>query len=214
MQDQIILTGMVIKESSIGEYDRRVTLLTKERGKISAFARGARKPNSRFIASTSLFAFGKFTMYEGRSSYNLTDTDISNYFEKMREDYDAAIYGMYFLEIADYYTRENNEESELLGLMYQSLKALLNERLDDRLVRHIFEIRSMAIEGEFPGLPGDLEYSKSTLYTAEFIVNEPLESLYTFRVSDEVLAELVQACGILQKRYIDTEFKSLEMLPQ
>jgi DNA repair protein RecO (recombination protein O) len=214
MQDQIILTGMVIKESPIGEYDRRVTLLTKERGKISAFARGARKPNSRFIASTNLFAFGKFTMYEGRSSYNLADVEISNYFEKMREDYDAAIYGMYFLEIADYYTRENNEESELLGLMYQSLKALLNERLDDRLVRHIFEIRSMVIEGEFPGLPGDLEYSKSTLYTAGFIVNEPLESLYTFRVSDEVLSELAQACGILQKRYIDTEFKSLEMLPQ
>lgn len=39
MQDFVILTGIIIKAEPIGEYDRRVVLLTKERGKISAFAR-------------------------------------------------------------------------------------------------------------------------------------------------------------------------------
>ena len=214
MQDQIILTGMVIKESPIGEYDRRITLLTKERGKISAFAHGARKPNSRFIAATNLFSFGKFTMYEGKSSYNLTDVEISNYFEQMRNDYDAAIYGMYFLEIADYYTRENNDEDELLKLLYQTVRALLKDNLDDRLVRCIFEIRSMVIEGEFPGLPDTRAYSNSTEYTVDFISSKPLESLYTFKVSDDVLGELTSGCAMLQAKYIDTKFKSLEMLPK
>ena len=214
MQDQIILTGMVIKESPIGEYDRRITLLTKERGKISAFAHGARKPNSRFIAATNLFSFGKFTMYEGKSSYNLTDVEISNYFEQMRNDYDAAIYGMYFLEIADYYTRENNDEEELLKLLYQTVRALLKDNLDDRLVRCIFEIRSMVIEGEFPGLPDTRAYSNSTEYTVDFISSKPLDRLYTFKVSDDVLGELISGCAMLQAKYIDTKFKSLEMLPK
>ena len=204
---------MVIKESPIGEFDRRVTLLTKERGKISAFAHGARKPNSRFIASTNLFAFGDFMMYEGRSSYNLADTQINNYFEAMRGDYDAAVYGMYFLEVIDYYTRENNDESDFLKLIYQSLKALLNANLDNRLVRSVFEIKAMVTEGEFPGLPSDRKYSESAEYTVRFIESQRIEKLYTFKVSEEVLLEITSACRLLQERYIDRKFKSLELLP-
>ncbi len=204
---------MVIKESPIGEFDRRVTLLTKERGKISAFAHGARKPNSRFIASTNLFAFGDFLMYEGRSSYNLADTQINNYFEAMRGDYDAAVYGMYFLEVIDYYTRENNDESDFLKLIYQSLKALLNANLDNRLVRSVFEIKAMVTEGEFPGLPSDRKYSESAEYTVRFIESQRIEKLYTFKVSEEVLLEITSACRLLQERYIDRKFKSLELLP-
>jgi DNA repair protein RecO (recombination protein O) len=214
MQEQIRLTGMVIKETPIGETDRRVTLLTRERGKISAFAHGARKQSSRLIASTGLFSFGEFTMYEGRSSYNLVDAAISNYFEGMRNDYDAAVYGMYFLEVTDYYTRENNDESDFLKLIYQSLKALLNKNLDNRLIRSVFEIKSMVIEGEFPGLPAEYMYSETAKYTVNFIVTQSVEKLYTFRVSEEVLSELASACRILQSRCIDRQFKSLEILPQ
>lgn len=49
--------GIISNVMNIGEYDRRITIITKEKGKISAFARGARKANSSFIASTRLFAF-------------------------------------------------------------------------------------------------------------------------------------------------------------
>lgn len=64
-------------------------------------------------------------MFEGRSSYNIVvDVTVKNYFEELRLDFEAAYYGMYFLELMDYYTRENNDEKEFLKLLYQSFSSI------------------------------------------------------------------------------------------
>ncbi len=216
MQDFTTVTGMIIGAVPIGEYDRRLVLLTKERGKITAFARGARKPNSRFVASTNLFCFGTFKLYAGRDSYTLSETEISNYFEELRMDFEGAYYGMYFLEIADYYTRENNDEREMLKLLYQSLRAISHPTLKNQLVRAVYEIKSVVINGEFPGIPGEIskgrKYLDSTYYAVEYIMNSSIEKLYTFNVTEEVLNELRDIGTWTRKHCLMGRFKTLELL--
>ena len=103
-------------------------ILTRERGKISAFARGARKPTSAFLAPTSPFTFGTFELYAGRNSYSVCDISADCYFEELRQDFEGAYYGMYFLELADYYSREGEGEPELLKLLYAALRAMLRKQ--------------------------------------------------------------------------------------
>lgn len=214
MQDFLQVTGIVLKSIPVGEYDRAVTILTTGKGKISAFARNARKQNNRFMAAVSPFCFGTFKLYAGRNSYTMTEAEISNYFEELRGDFEGACYGMYFLEVGDYYTRENNDETEMLKLLYQSLRALIHKKLDNRLVRAVFECKAMAVNGEFPGAPGDRELSESAVYTLEFIASTPVEKLYTFTVAQSVLAELQEVAALYREKIWGHHFKSLEMLEE
>lgn len=196
----------------MGEYDRHISLLTKERGKLSAFARGARRPGSRLAAATNPFAFGIFKIYEGKNSYTVTEADIQNYFEDLRADYIGACYGLYFAEVTDYYTRENNDEREMLKLLYQSLRALSAQSLPNPLVRCVFECKAIAINGEFPGPPADRALEESTVYCLQYIASSSVEKLYTFVVTDSVLKELKQVAAEYMKRFVGREFKSLEVL--
>ena len=212
MQEFVHVTGIVLKQTPIGEYDRRICLLTKERGKISAFARGARKPGNRLAAATNPFCFGTFKLYAGRDSYTISEADIQNYFEELMMDYKGAYYGIYFTEVADYYTRENNDEREMLKLLYQSLRALCAPSLPNALVQCVFELKAIAVNGEFPGVPTDRKLEESTVYALKYIEESPIEKLYTFTVKENVLQELAQIAAEYRKRFMDRKFKSLEIV--
>lgn len=213
MSQGIDLTGMVLSAAPSGEYDKRVVLLTKERGKITAFARGARRQNSMLQASASPFSFGRFTLYEGRTAYTLVRADISNYFGKLKEDFEAVYYGFYFMEFADYYGQENLDASMMLNLLYVSLRALENEKLPNELVRYVFEIKLMVINGEFPqDIVWDMSLLEATRFALQYVIQSPLQKLYTFLVKKEVQAEMRQIQDRIREKYIERRFKSLEIL--
>ncbi len=243
MGGTIAVIGMVLSAMPIGEYDKRLVILTRERGKISAFAKGARRINSSFMAGSRPFSFGEFELYEGRSSYTVSSMCISNYFEDLSSDVMGALYGFYFLELAEYFTRENVDESKMLKLLYQSFRALLNQNIPNELVKVVYELKAMAINGEYPQvfscmecgekegpfwfsvekwgilckecsgfIKGKIEISGTALYTMQFIITSSIEKLYTFNLSDNILQELKEIVGLIYRRNIDRNMKSLEIL--
>ena len=195
------------------------------------------------LASTGSFAFGTFLLYEGRDAYSLVQANISNYFSELMSDFGGAYYGMYFCELADYYTRENNDEIQIMKLLYQSLRALSKKSLDRELVRYIYELKIFTYAGEYPEVfsctqcgnednlnlfsmfqagmvcedckakaKDGLRLHPSTVYALQFIVSTEVEKLYTFTVSEEVLAELRMVMDRWRERYLDKTMKSLEIL--
>lgn len=244
MGDITEVAGIVLSAMPVGEFDRRVVILTRERGKISAFAKGARRPNSPLTGITRAFVFGTFQMYEGRTSYTIRQANITNYFEDIITDLDAVCYACYFAELADYYGRENLDASVMINLLYAALKALANPKLDNTLVRYAYELRMIAVNGEAPDFfvcqgcgeekSAFYSFSKKTLgiycsdcrgfaadavvlnpsavYALQYIVTSPLEKLFSFKVSSEVLAQLSETVGAIRRNAVDKTMKSLEML--
>ncbi len=211
MSDVILVTGMILASTPVGESDRRLVILTRERGKISAFARGARKPNSPLVGSTRPFAYGQMKLYEGRSSYTVASLDIQNYFEETAADLESSFYGSYFMEFADYYTREGMEAGDMLKLLYAALLALSKPAIPNTLVRAVFELRAMVINGDYSEHPLH-EVCETADYAWTYCIRTPVESLFRFTLNEEGLRDFTREVAALKDYYIDRPFKSLEIL--
>ena len=227
MADVVSVTGFILSSMPVGDYDRRVVILSRELGKIAAFAKGARRPNSHLIGVTRPFIFGTFEVYRGRDSYTIQKANVTNYFE----------------ELAEYYGRENLDAADMINLLYVAFKALVNKSLPNELVRYIYEIRLIAVNGECPdffscagcGSEKELQlYSykengmycvecaassgdgivlqSSTLYTLQYIITAPLTKLFNFVVKADVLKELKKVVNRIEFITFDKHFKSKEML--
>lgn len=211
MREAVSLTGMVLLAAAFGEADRRVVLLTRERGRLTAFAHGARRPGSALMAVTRPFVFGTFTVFEGRTAYTLYGAQPVCYFDELSSDMEGACYGAYFLEMASYLAQENMDGTELLTLVYQTLKALLKPSVPNRLIRRIFELKAMVINGEYTEKPQG-KVSEACAYAWEYVIYSPVGNLYTFILKPEVQAEFERQVENARVTFIRHPFRSLEIL--
>ena len=85
-------------------------------GKISCAAKGARRQNSRLLASTQFLCFGEYILYKSQETYNINSCDPIEVFYNIRTDYDKINYTAHITktdgENGVVYTIENKHETE------------------------------------------------------------------------------------------------------
>ena len=81
--------GIVLKESPLGENGKLLVIFSREYGKMTAAAKGVRKPGSAMIQLAQLFAYSELELYRGNSGlYTLTGGTLIEPFRGLSEDYD------------------------------------------------------------------------------------------------------------------------------
>ncbi|MFA5034974.1 MAG: DNA repair protein RecO [Candidatus Margulisiibacteriota bacterium] len=135
-----------IKNKPFAEADKLVTLFTREHGKIRVLAKGARRVPSRFGGRVETFSYADYLLAKGRSLDIVSQCEVLESFQIVRDDPAGLKAGIYFLRIIDAATAEGQSNEELFDLLLTGL-CRLKEKADPQRVVVEFEKAFMRIEG-------------------------------------------------------------------
>ncbi len=146
--------GLIIKENNVGESDRVVVVLTRDRGLLSAFVTGARKPNSKTGAATALLSFSSLTFTHTKDTYRITEAETQNVFFDLRSDIYKFSLAQYICELCQILVPYEIESEDFLRLALNSLHFIAKGNKNLYLLKAVTELRMMVIAGFMPNLIG------------------------------------------------------------
>jgi len=223
--------GLVLREYEAGESDKRLLLLCKDYGRLMIYARGARKPKSKFMAAAQLFTYSDFVLTKGRGFYALSQAQVIESFYGLRTDYDSLTAAHLVVEVCEKTLLEDIACDELLLLALKSLGHLSKQTLPHLQIIGVFFMRFYAYYGLTPdtdaccvcgedvdegaffcaeGLvckihkPGySIKLSKAGVFAVRFILGNALAEAFMFNARADVLQELWEAAQMLWRCHFD-----------
>ena len=91
--------AIVIRRRDSGESDRRLTLLTRELGKIDVVAKGAKKSASRLAGSSEPLTVARMTLAKGKVNQFVTQSQPEQSFRGLRSDFDRLSLALALTEL-------------------------------------------------------------------------------------------------------------------
>ena len=145
--------GIVLRAQKLGEADRVITMLTRERGRLRLVAKGVRRTTSKFGARLEPFAHVDFQTFEreNRALGMITQAEtIAPYGGEVVGDYARYTAGTAMLETAERLTDEGEPALQQYLLLLGGLRALTGGEHAPGLVLDAFILRSLSIAGYAP----------------------------------------------------------------
>ena len=148
--------ALILRTYKLGEADRIVVFLTRDRGKKRGVAKGARRPRSRYTGALEPMTRAGVAYYERE----LRDLVRLNYVEPTRSPMAAALVDAtgtalghvgYFAELIDEWAPEAHADERLYRLGSSMVDALAGGAPVERLARY-FEFWLLRLQGVYPAL--------------------------------------------------------------
>jgi DNA repair protein RecO (recombination protein O) len=146
------LEAVVLRHSDWGEADRLLILYTRERGKVRAIAKGARKVKSRKAGHLEPFTRVTLQLARGRDLLIVTQAETIDAYQPLREDLVKTGYASYLVELLDRFTYEEESENyNIFRLLTETLSRITSEA-DPWLAIRYYEVRLLDHLGFRPQL--------------------------------------------------------------
>jgi DNA repair protein RecO (recombination protein O) len=113
--------GVVLKRINYGEADRIVTIFTKDFGKITAIAKGVRRLTSKKKSSLEPGTRAAFFFITGKNLHLLTQTDLIDSHQKLRQTLNGITKVNQMLEIVDLLLADQQEAASTYQILVNTL---------------------------------------------------------------------------------------------
>jgi DNA repair protein RecO (recombination protein O) len=149
--------ALILRTYKLGEADRIVVFLTRDRGKKRGVAKGARRARSRFTGTLESLTRAGVAYYERELRdlvrINYIDTQRSPLSVVARNGQDASALGHaeYFAELIDEWAPEGHADERLYRLGSSVMDALADGAPTESLARY-FEFWLLRLQGVYPQL--------------------------------------------------------------
>ncbi len=127
-QQQYITEAVVLSVRDMGEADRLVILFSRDRGKLSAAAYGARRPRSRLAGSVQSFAQVDISLMPGRSLETVGQCEVKRSFRELREDITLMTYAAFLAELVSELWPDRSSEPSAYDVLLGAF-GLLSQRI-------------------------------------------------------------------------------------
>ena len=146
------IEAIVMHRSDVGEADRLLTVLSRERGKLRLNAKGARKVGSRKGGHVELFVRSKMLIAKGRGDIDIvSQVEMIDAYRGLREDLTRSTYAHYAVELIDAFAEEGSEQPEMFDLLAEALTWIATaDNLP--LAARYFELKLLTLAGFQPQL--------------------------------------------------------------
>ena len=138
---------MVLRARSVDEFDCVLTLLTKERGVISAYARGAKKPRGTLRVPTELLSYSCFVLFSNKERYSVDRADLEGVFMGVRGDVCKLSLASYLCELTAETAPRGESAGEYLRLLLNSLYMLDRDKRACAFIKPLYELRLLTMAG-------------------------------------------------------------------
>ncbi len=149
---QVKVNGIVISENNMGDFDKMLTLLTPNLGKISCSAKGSRRPKSLLLSGSQFLCFGEYMLFKGSETYTMNSCETIELFYNIRTDLDKLTYATYITKIISDVTTENQNSFNTLKLFLNTLYMISETDKDLNFITSIFKMRMLKILGFTPNI--------------------------------------------------------------
>jgi DNA repair protein RecO (recombination protein O) len=144
------IDAIVLHRSDVGEADRLLTVLARERGKLRVNAKGARKVGSRKSGHVELFTRSKMLIAKGRGDIDIvSQVEMTEAYRGLRADLTRSTYAHYAVELIDAFTEEGTEQPEVFDLLAEAL-GWLSTTDNLTLTARFFELQLLTLAGFQP----------------------------------------------------------------